>query len=111
MEDFGLDLAVLGNGHTAALIDPTGRIVWWCYPRFDGDPVFSRLLAGDEDKGYCDVVLDNMVHYASEYERNTAVVSTILTDAQGASVKITDFAPRFRNYGRLFRPPQLMRII
>ena len=67
MEDFGLDLAVLGNGHTAALIDPTGRIVWWCYPRFDGDPVFSRLLAGDEDKGYCDVVLDNMVHYASEY--------------------------------------------
>ena len=47
MEDFGLDLAVLGNGHTAALIDPTGRIVWWCYPRFDGDPVFSRLLAGE----------------------------------------------------------------
>ena len=111
MEDFGLDLAVLGNGHTAALIDPTGRIVWWCYPRFDGDPVFSRLLAGDDDKGYCDVVLDNMVHYASEYERNTAVVSTILTDAQGASVRITDFAPRFRNFGRVFRPPQLMRII
>ena len=111
MEDFGLDLAVLGNGQTAALIDPTGRIVWWCYPRFDGDPVFSRLLAGNDDKGFCDVVLDNMVHFASEYERNTAVVSTTLTDAQGASVKITDFAPRFRNFGRMFRPPQLMRII
>ncbi len=111
MEDFGLDLAVLGNGQTAALIDPTGRIVWWCYPRFDGDPIFSRLLAGNDDKGFCDVVLDNMVHFASEYERNTAVVSTTLTDAQGASVKITDFAPRFRNFGRMFRPPQLMRII
>jgi GH15 family glucan-1,4-alpha-glucosidase len=101
MEDFGLDLAVLGNGRTAASIDPLARIVWWCYPRFDGDPVFSRLLVGDEDKGYCDVVLDNLAQYASEYERNTAVVSTTLTDAQGASVKITDFAPRFRNFGRL----------
>jgi GH15 family glucan-1,4-alpha-glucosidase len=111
MENFGLDLAVLGNGHTAALINPMGRIVWWCFPYFDGDAVFSRLLAGDEDKGYCDIVLDNMVHYESAYERNTAVVSTTLTDAQGASVKITDFAPRFRNFGRMFRPPQLMRII
>ena len=111
MKDFGLDLAVIGNGHTAALVDPTGRIVWWCYPRFDGDPVFSRLLAGDEDKGYCDVVLDNMAQYASDYERNTAVVSTILTAADGAAVKITDFAPRFRNFGRIFHPPQLMRII
>jgi GH15 family glucan-1,4-alpha-glucosidase len=111
MEDFGLDLAVLGNGHTAALINPIGRIVWWCFPYFDGDPVFSHLLAGYEDKGYCDIVLDNMVHHESAYERNTAVVSTILTDAQGASIKITDFAPRFRNFGRMFRPPQLMRVI
>lgn len=111
MKDFGLDLAVIGNGHTAALVDPTGRIVWWCYPRFDGDPVFSRLLAGDEDKGYCDIVLDNMAQFASEYERNTAVVSTVLSAADGAAVRITDFAPRFRNFGRVFHPPQLMRII
>jgi Domain of unknown function (DUF5911) len=46
MNDFGLDLAVIGNGRTAALVDPSSRIVWWCYPRFDGDPIFSRLLAG-----------------------------------------------------------------
>ena len=46
MNDFGLDLAVIGNGRTAALVEPSSRIVWWCYPRFDGDPNFSRLLAG-----------------------------------------------------------------
>jgi GH15 family glucan-1,4-alpha-glucosidase len=109
--DFGLDLAVIGNGRTAALLEPASRLVWWCYPRFDGDPVFSRLLAGDEEKGFCDIVLDGMVHYESQYERNTAVVSTILTDSQAASVKITDFAPRFRNFDRIFRPPQLIRII
>ncbi len=111
MNDFGLDLAVIGNGRTAALLEPSSRVVWWCYPRFDGDPVFCRLVAGDEEKGFSDVVLDEMADYRSDYVRNTAVVSTILTDQQSASVKITDFAPRFRIYDRVFRPPQLVRII
>ena len=66
MNDFGLDLAVIGNGRTAALVDPSSRIVWWCYPRFDGDPIFSRLLAGDEEKGFCDVVLEGMVEFSSD---------------------------------------------
>ena len=67
MTDFGLDLAVIGNGRTAALLEPSTRIVWWCLPRFDGDPVFCRLLAGDEEKGFSDVVLDGLVETHSEY--------------------------------------------
>jgi len=85
--------------------------VWWCFPRFDADPVFSRLLAGDEEKGFSDVVLDGMADYQSDYVRNTAIVSTLLTDSRGNAVRVTDFAPRFRQYGRIFRPPQLFRII
>lgn len=46
MTDHGLDLAVIGNGRTAALLEPSSRIVWWCLPRYDGDPVFCRLLSG-----------------------------------------------------------------
>jgi GH15 family glucan-1,4-alpha-glucosidase len=111
MKDHGLDLAVIGNGSTAALVDPTARLVWWCYPRFDSDPIFSRLLAGDEEKGFADVVLHDMVDFRSEYLRNTAVVSTVLTDRLGAAVRITDFAPRFLRFGRVFRPPQLIRIV
>jgi GH15 family glucan-1,4-alpha-glucosidase len=106
-----LDLAVIGTGRTAALLNPLSQIVWWCFPRFDGDPVFCRLLAGDEEKGFTDVLLDGQVSTQSEYIRNTAVVTTVLTDKNGASVRITDFAPRFYQYGRTFRPPQLMRII
>ncbi len=111
MHDFGLDLAIIGNGRTAALVDPLSRIVWWCFPRFDGDPIFSRLLAGDEEKGFCEVVLHGMVEHSSQYVRNTAIVSTVLTDDKGASVRITDFAPRFFEYHRIYRPPQIMRII
>jgi GH15 family glucan-1,4-alpha-glucosidase len=111
MTDHGLDLAVIGNGRTAALVDPSARLVWWCFPRFDSNPIFCRLLAGDEEKGFSDVVLDGMVDLSSEYLRNTAIVSTVLTDHHAGAVRITDFAPRFKQLGRIFRPPQLVRII
>ncbi|MGE3147658.1 MAG: glycoside hydrolase family 15 protein [Pseudorhodoplanes sp.] len=111
MTDYGLDLAIIGNGRTAALVNPEARLLWWCFPRFDSDPVFCRLVAGDEEKGFSDVVLDNLVHADSRYIRNTASVVTTLTDRQGGSVRITDFAPRFHNLDRIFRPPQLIRII
>jgi GH15 family glucan-1,4-alpha-glucosidase len=111
MKDHGLDLAIIGNGRTAALVDPGSRIVWWCYPRFDSDPIFSRLLAGKEEKGFSDVVLDDLAEYQSEYVRNTAIVSTLLIDRQGGKVRITDFVPRFRQFGRIFRPPQIFRIV
>jgi len=111
MSESNLDLAVIGNGRTAALVEPTGRIVWWCLPRYDGDPVFCRLLAGKEDKGFTDVAIDGQVEVRSEYMRNTAIVVTDLLDDNGGAVRITDFAPRFTNYGRVFRPPQFIRIV
>ena len=111
MTDYGLDLAVIGNGRTAALLEPASRIVWWCLPRYDGEPVFCRLLAGKEEKGFTDVVLEGQAEAQSNYVRNTAIVVTELTDNNGGAVRITDFAPRFHIYGRTFRPPQLIRII
>jgi GH15 family glucan-1,4-alpha-glucosidase len=106
-----LDVAAIGNGRVAALIDPGGRIVWWCTPRLDGDPVFCRLLSGPEDKGFCDIVLEGQVSATSSYVRNTGILETILVANNGASVKITDFAPRFLKFGRSFHPTQLIRRI
>src|SRR5580698_4646091 len=106
-----LDLAVIGNNRIAALMDTKGRLVWWCFPRLDSDPVFCRLIAGDEEKGFSDVVLSGFVKSESSYVVNTATVVTLLTAEDGAQVRITDFAPRFRNFDRMLRPPQLMRII
>ena len=45
-----------------------------------------------------------MAEFQSEYVRNTAIVSTVLTDRQGGKVRFTDFMPRFRQFGRVFRP-------
>ncbi len=106
-----LDLALIGNSCAAAFVDRNARIVWWCFPYFDSDPVFSRLLAGDEEKGFCDVVLAGLAETDSHYVRNTAIVETLLTDSQGAKIRVTDFAPIFQRFEREYRPPQIMRRI
>lgn len=106
-----LDLAPIGNGRTAALIDTKGRIVWWCFPRFDSDPVFCRLLAGDEEKGFCEIMLHGGVRAKTTYVRNTAIVETILEDDAGNALRITDFAPRFMRFERVFHPAQIYRRI
>jgi len=108
-----LDIAPIGNGRIAALVNTQGRIVWWCFPRLDSDPVFSRLVAGDEEKGFCDVLIHGNGPSTSRaaYRRNTAIIETILEDDSGNAVKITDFAPRFQLFERAFHPAQIFRRI
>ncbi len=106
-----LDLALIGNCRVAALVNTVGRIVWWCFPRFDSNPAFCRLLSGEEEKGFCDVVLADLAIAKAAYVRNTAIVETELEDRHGGRVRVTDFAPRFSRFERIFRPPQLVRRI
>ena len=110
-----LDLAVIGNCMIAALVDRRAQIVWNCFPRFDGEPVFSALLdsppgASDADrKGVFAIDQVGMQTCEQAYLDNTAVLVSTMTDAYGNVVEITDFAPRFTHFDRTFRPPMLIR--
>lgn len=106
-----LDLAIIGNSIIGALIDRRGRIVWGCFPRFDGDPVFCNLLAGDSNEGSFEIEVLNLAKVEQRYIDNTAILVTTMTDAEGHSLRITDFAPRFKHYGRIFRAAMLIRRI
>ena len=90
MTDYGLDLAVIGNGRTAALLEPSSRIVWWCLPRYDGDPVFCRLLAGKDEKGFTDVVLDGHVWEQPDLLKDVADAPPQLSQPKRANVLTVD---------------------
>jgi len=108
-----LNLGLIGNSRTGALIDEQGGIVWWCHPRLDGDPVCSALLSGDgrPPHGFVDVRLERQVRAEQRYLTNTPILCTTLHDAEGNSLEVIDFAPRFHHVGRMFNPAMLVRIV
>ncbi|MEN3297585.1 MAG: hypothetical protein V7642_6838, partial [Burkholderiales bacterium] len=109
-----LDLGLIGNSRTSALIDRNASIVWWCYPFFDSDPICCSLLQPKETEkpfGRIGVQLDGAVQSEQQYERNSAILVTRFSDAFGNSIEVVDFAPRFYLHGRMFSPSMLVRII
>jgi GH15 family glucan-1,4-alpha-glucosidase len=109
-----LDLALVGNCEVAALIDLHGTVVWMCLPQPDGDPVFCALLQkelGAAMQGVFAVELTGLQASRQCYQRNTAILETILEASDGGVVRIIDFCPRFESRNRVFRPMSLVRII
>jgi len=109
-----LDLGIVGNANVSALISASGEICWTCLPRVDGDPVFCSLLrqrGGEKDFGFLAVDLEGMTRAEQAYLPHTAVLVTRLYDGSGGAVELTDFAPRFRQFDRLFAPSQLVRTV
>ncbi|MFW6380243.1 MAG: glycoside hydrolase family 15 protein, partial [Halorhodospira sp.] len=107
-----LDQALIGNCGFAALVNRQAEITWACMPRFDGDPVFCSLLgppAADTGAGRFAIELEGLARSEQWYVRNTAIVVTRLYDHDGGVVEVTDFAPRFEQFGRTFRPVMLVR--
>ncbi len=104
-----LDLGVIGNCAIASLIDRSGRHVWHGLGRLDGDPVFNSLLGGSEPvSGFMEAAVAGAKESHQRYLSNTAILETVVEGA-GGTLRIVDFAPRFRRFGRMFRPPMLVR--
>ena len=108
-----LDLGLIGNSRTSALVNRDGAIVWWCYPYFDSDPICCSLLRGgaEQECGFVDVQFPESRVVEQHYERNTAILVTRYEDNSGNGIEVTDFAPRFYLHGRMFSPSMLVRII
>jgi pentatricopeptide repeat protein len=109
-----LNLALIGNCNFSSLIDQRGRIVWCCLPRFDGDPVFCHLLNNGDaggGQGFFDIDVENFAHSEQQYLHNTAILITTIYDSSGQALQLIDFAPRFKQFGRIFRPVTMVRQI
>ena len=102
------DLGLIGNCQVSALVERSGSIVWCCLPRFDSEPVFGRLL--DEGGGEFAIAPAAGGLGRQRYVPNTNILETEFEGPDGR-FRVTDFAPRFLQNERMFRPTQVVRIV
>ncbi len=103
------DLGLVGNCQYSALISRSGAVVWCCLPRFDSEPVFATLL-DEAGAGAFTVGPAGGGQGEQRYLPNTNVLETRFSTPTG-SFRVVDFAPRFLQYERHFRPTQLFRLV
>ena len=101
---------VIGNCAYIAHVDVNTNVNWMCWPRFDDSFIFGSLL--DEEKGGNFSLLPPDENYTSNqyYIENTNVLCTEISYDEG-TYRITDFAPRFYQYERYYKPLMLIRKI
>ncbi|MFC3200013.1 glycoside hydrolase family 15 protein [Parapedobacter deserti] len=100
---------IIGNCAYLAHIQTDTNISWLCWPSFDSSFIFGGLL--DTDRGGRFSIQPSAEFTSDQYyTENTNVLCTEITTADG-SYRITDFAPRFRQYERYFKPLMLIRKI
>jgi GH15 family glucan-1,4-alpha-glucosidase len=109
MEKHIYQTGLIGNCAYLAHINKNTNIDWLCWPRFDSSFVFGGLL--DKEKGG-EFSIKPDSNFTSEqfYLENTNVIRTEITCKSG-KYRVTDFAPRFNQYGRYFKPLMLIRKI
>jgi len=102
-----VNLALIGNCAYQALIDEQAAVKWLCWPRFDSSFVFGSLL--DDDAGVFSV-RPAADEFSSEqhYVEHTNVLRTEFRGQDGR-FEVVDFAPRFLQHDRSFKPSMLIR--
>ncbi len=64
-----LNLGAIGNCTIAALIDPSARMVWCCYPRVDSDTIFDDLINRSDGK----VMARLLSNFSTKYNANKPI--------------------------------------
>lgn len=109
MERHTYQTGLIGNCAFLAHINKDTNIDWLCWPRMDSSFLFGGLL--DKKKGGVFSILPEADYSSHQYYlENTNVLCTEITTTEG-SYRITDFAPRFHQYERFFKPLMLIRKI
>jgi GH15 family glucan-1,4-alpha-glucosidase len=86
-----------------------GSIPFACLPRFDSEPVFGALL-DERDGGEFTIEPAEATLGTLRYLDNSNVLENVFTTSDG-SFRVIDFAPRFMQFERSFRPTMIIRIV
>ena len=100
------DYAMVGDGHTAALIACNGSVDWLCWPRFDSGACFAALLGTPENGRW--LITPDLPDGAAppvitrRYRGDTLILETDFETPDGA-VTIVDFMPARNGHSELVR--------
>jgi GH15 family glucan-1,4-alpha-glucosidase len=105
-----LEFGLIGNCQFNALVDRKGSVCWLCWPRFDSSFVFGSLL--DKEKGGSFQISPYEADISGDqvYLENSNILKTTFHTPKG-DFEIIDFAPRFSQFNRYYKPTTLVRIV
>ncbi|QEK52434.1 glycoside hydrolase family 15 protein [Pedobacter aquae] len=107
MEKHTYQTGIIGNCSYIAHVHKNTNITWLCWPRFDSSFVFGSML--DTKKGGEFSIAPSSAYTSKQYYlENTNILCTEITTESGR-YKVTDFAPRFQQFERYFKPLMLIR--
>jgi GH15 family glucan-1,4-alpha-glucosidase len=97
------DYALIGDGHTAALVSREGSVDWLCWPRFDSGACFAALL-GTPDNGRWLIapVSDTPPTITRRYRGETLILETDFETPEGA-ITLIDFMPPGNGWSEMVR--------
>lgn len=104
------DFGVIGNCAFSAHIHTDTSVAWMCWPRFDSSFTFGSLIAGQKGGEFSIKPSSRESSTQQHYIENTNILKTRVTAADGV-YEITDFAPRFLQAERYYKPLMLIRKI
>lgn len=84
---------VIGNGRSAALIEPDGTIVFACLPDFDSGTMFASILDSKRGGSFGIEMVDGKA-VSQKYERHTNILVTRFEGKSGV-FQLIDFMPRY----------------
>lgn len=103
-------MGVVGNCSFLAYINKTAEVTWMCLPRFDSSFVFGSLLDREKGGEFSIKPAGKDFYTFQSYIKNTNILTTEFITDDG-KFRVTDFAPRFQQYDRYYRPLMLIRKI
>jgi GH15 family glucan-1,4-alpha-glucosidase len=109
MEKHLYETGLIGNCSFLAHIHKNTNVVWLCWPRFDSSFIFGGMLDGKKG-GEFSILPDDDFTSDQYYLENTNILCTEITCGSG-KYRVTDFAPRFHQYERYYKPLMLIRKI
>lgn len=102
------DYGLIGNCAFTAHVHKDTSIGWMCWPRFDSSFIFGNMIAGEKGGEFSIKPAAGKFDTNQRYIENTNILQTEISTIDG-KYRVTDFAPRFLQNDRYYKPLMLVR--